>query len=187
MKRRGNFTFTVDQDFEAVMRGCATVPRPKPIGEVGADESPAKVESESQNGRTVIGLDDSSPDGIENNSPNDAHKTTETWITPEMHEAYVSLHRAGFAHSVEARELADGKNDDEIIGGIYGVEFDGHFAAESMFYKKPYASKLALLHLIETLRAKSIGWIDIQVMTPHMQSMGAELISRSEFLKMIRR
>ena len=101
-----------------------------------------------------------------------------TWITDEMIKAYCELHRHGHAHSAEAWDV-----DGRLVGGIYGVEVDGAFAGESMFYTQPNASKLALLHLIEHLQARGLDWIDIQVMTPHMQRLGAKLITRDAFLE----
>lgn len=100
-----------------------------------------------------------------------------TWITPEVVGAYSELHDAGHAHSVEAWE------GDDLVGGIYGVDSGGAFAGESMFYARPNASKLALLHLIEHLNERGLEWLDIQVMTPHMRVLGARNISRQEFLK----
>ncbi len=99
-----------------------------------------------------------------------------TWITPALLEAYKEFHTLGYAHSIEAWE------GDKLIGGLYGVEVDGIFAGESMFYLKPNASKLALLFLIDHLKSKGATWMDIQVMTPHMEKLGAKLIPRSSFL-----
>lgn len=100
-----------------------------------------------------------------------------TWITRAIIAAYTRLHRLGVAHSVEAWE------DDDLVGGIYGVDVDGAFAAESMFHRQPHASKLALLHLLDHLRGRGLDWIDIQVMTPHMERMGATTVPRAEFLR----
>jgi leucyl/phenylalanyl-tRNA--protein transferase len=102
-----------------------------------------------------------------------------TWITPEMVRGYCEFHRAGRAHSVEAWE------GDELVGGLYGVDAGGAFAGESMFRLRPNASKLALLHLIEHLRARGLEWLDIQVMTPHMEALGARLVPREEFLSLL--
>jgi len=102
-----------------------------------------------------------------------------TWITRPMLRAYVELHRQGDAHSVEAWR------GDELVGGIYGVESQGVFAAESMFYLEPYASKLALLELIDRLRAGGATFLDIQMMTPHMEKLGARVISREQFLQIL--
>ncbi len=99
-----------------------------------------------------------------------------TWITREIYENYCALHAAGRAHSVEAWE------GEALVGGIYGVDAGGAFAGESMFYLRPNASKLALLRLVEHLSARGLAWLDIQVMTPHMQTLGAKLIGRDEFL-----
>ncbi len=101
-----------------------------------------------------------------------------TWITSEMIEAYCQLHRRGHAHSAEAWA-----EDGTLAGGIYGVGVDGAFAGESMFYARPNASKLALLHLINHLKARGLDWIDIQVLTPHMEKFGAKSITRDAFLE----
>jgi len=100
-----------------------------------------------------------------------------TWITPEMIRAYCEFHREGHAHSVEAWD------GDELAGGIYGVDAGGAFAGESMFYLQPHASKIALLHLIDYLRDRGLDWIDIQVMTSHMEALGAKIISRDAYLE----
>jgi len=99
-----------------------------------------------------------------------------TWITPAVITAYTKLHRLGIAHSVEAWLGED------LAGGLYGVDVDGAFAAESMFYRTPNASKLALLHLIDHLTGCGLDWIDIQTLTPHMQRLGAKAIAREDFL-----
>ena len=101
---------------------------------------------------------------------------TGTWITPRMLRAYCELHAAGHAHSVEAWA------GEELVGGLYGVDAGGAFAGESMFHLRPNASKLALLFLIEHLRARGLGWLDVQVMSPHLAALGAKEISRDEFL-----
>ena len=104
-----------------------------------------------------------------------------TWITPELLRSYVRFHELGYAHSVEAWE------GPQLVGGVYGVDVDGAFCAESMFYRRPNASKLALLHLIDLLRAAGGEWLDVQVVTPHMQRLGVRTISRDEFLERLRR
>jgi len=101
----------------------------------------------------------------------------ETWITPGIRLAYTRLHRLGIAHSVEAWR------GDELVGGVYGVDVDGAFAAESMFRRESDASKLALLHLIEHLRGRGLTWIDIQVLTPHLERLGARAMPRDAFLR----
>jgi len=101
-----------------------------------------------------------------------------TWITDELMQAYVDLHRQGYAHSVEVWD-----EEGAIVGGIYGVCVDGYFSAESMFHLAPNASKIALFRLVEVLSAGGLDWMDIQVMTPHMQALGAIIIPRKRFLE----
>jgi len=100
-----------------------------------------------------------------------------TWITTQMMRAYCDLHKQGYAHSVEAW---DGNS---LAGGLYGVDAGGAFSGESMFCYRSNASKLALLYLIEHLQKRGLDWIDIQMMTPHMEALGAKSINRSEFLQ----
>lgn len=102
-----------------------------------------------------------------------------TWIGPEIIAAYTDLHRAGDAHSVEVWR------DETLVGGLYGVDAGGLFTGESMFHRAADASKLALLFLIEHLRARGATWLDCQVMTPHMEALGAREIARSRFLDML--
>jgi leucyl/phenylalanyl-tRNA--protein transferase len=102
-----------------------------------------------------------------------------TWITSDMVRGYCEFHRRGHAHSVEAWD------DGELVGGLYGVDAGGAFAGESMFHLRPNASKLALLHLIDHLRARGLEWLDIQVLTPHMEALGARLVPREEFLELL--
>ena len=104
-----------------------------------------------------------------------------TWITPQIVAAYTRLHRMGIAHSVDAW------NGTRLVGGIYGVDVDGAFAAESMFYHEPYASKLALLYLVDHLCSRGLDWLDIQVLTPHLARLGARPMPRDEFLEKLRR
>jgi len=104
-----------------------------------------------------------------------------TWITPAIEAAYGRLHRLGIAHSVEAWDGG------ELVGGAYGVDVDGAFAAESMFYRQPNASKLALLYLIEHLRGRGLDWLDIQIVTPHLARLGAQAMPRDDFLLRLQR
>ena len=99
-----------------------------------------------------------------------------TWITPQMILAYTDFHNEGYAHSVEVWEGT------ELVGGIYGVDARGSFSGESMFSLKPNASKLGQLFLIDHLKSRGLDWMDIQMLTPHMEAMGAKAILRAEFL-----
>jgi leucyl/phenylalanyl-tRNA---protein transferase len=100
-----------------------------------------------------------------------------TWITKEFIEVYSALHEEGMAHSVEVWDA-----NAEFVGGVYGVDAGGVFCGESMFYKRPNASKLALLFLIDHLAARGSHWLDVQVVTPHIRALGAKEIDRNEFL-----
>jgi len=102
-----------------------------------------------------------------------------TWITSEMKKAYCKLHRLGHAHSIEVWK------EDRLVGGVYGVDGGGTFGGESMFHKEPDASKLAILFLMEHLNSRGLNWLDIQVLTPHMEALGARVVSRSKFLGML--
>ena len=99
-----------------------------------------------------------------------------TWITDDMRHAYIALHRLGFAHSVET--YIDGK----LAGGLYGVQTGNVFCGESMFSLQPNASKAALIWLAST---QNYDLIDCQVHTPHLESMGAEFITRKEYSKIL--
>lgn len=96
-----------------------------------------------------------------------------TWITQEMKSAYIDLHGLGYAHSVEVWEK------DALIGGLYGVAVNNVFCGESMFSKVSNASKAALISLCNDA---SFLMIDCQFYTRHLESLGAELISRNEYL-----
>jgi leucyl/phenylalanyl-tRNA--protein transferase len=102
-----------------------------------------------------------------------------TWITAEMAEAYLRLHRLGWAHSFETWA------DDELVGGLYGVAIGGAFFGESMFTRVTDASKVALVHAVEFLSARGIRIIDCQVASAHTRSLGAVEIPRAEFLSLI--
>ena len=104
-----------------------------------------------------------------------------TWITPEFESVFTELHDKGMAHSVEAWD----KNG-TLAGGLYGIDAGGVFCGESMFYKTPNASKLALLFLIDHLKSRGATWLDSQVMTPHFETLGAKEIDREDFLDKLR-
>jgi leucyl/phenylalanyl-tRNA--protein transferase len=135
-QRKNLYTFTIDENFNKVIRRCATVSR---SGQVG------------------------------------------TWITPEFAGTYGDLHKAGIAHSVEAWDAKG-----SLVGGVYGVDAGGVFCGESMFHTAPNASKLALLFLIDYLKSRNATWLDVQVMTPHMKTLGAKEIRRKEFLRKLK-
>jgi leucyl/phenylalanyl-tRNA--protein transferase len=128
------FAYTLDRDFERVMRACAEVPR------------------EGQDG---------------------------TWITEAFIEAYAELHRRGLGHSVEVWQ------NDELVGGLYGLSFGRVFFGESMFARVPNASKAGFIVLVRALQRSGFRLIDCQQDTPHLRSLGARPISRTLFMRML--
>jgi leucyl/phenylalanyl-tRNA--protein transferase len=135
-RRKERFTFTIDGDFDVVIRACSLARRSGGAG---------------------------------------------TWITPDFIRVYGELHREGMAHSVEVYDTGG-----VMAGGLYGVDSGGVFCGESMFHRTSNASKLALLFLIDYLRARGSTWIDAQVMTPHIRALGGKEIPRGEFLEKLR-
>ena len=103
-----------------------------------------------------------------------------TWITEDMLEAYIDLHRAGYAHSVES--WSEGR----LTGGLYGVSLGSIFFGESMFTKKSDASKAAFVTLVRQLIKWNFKLIDCQMTTPHLKSFGACEIPRSAFIKKLK-
>ncbi len=102
-----------------------------------------------------------------------------TWITLGMERAYRRLHReGGGAHSVEAWN-----ENGALVGGVYGVDAGGAFGGESMFHTQPNASKLALLFLVDHLKARGADFLDIQMLTPHLLALGAIEVPRDDFLE----
>lgn len=99
-----------------------------------------------------------------------------TWITDDMKEAYVHLHKLGKAQSVEVWK------DDELVGGMYGVQIGKVFSGESMFSKVSNASKVAIITFLEKFRNEGGHLLDCQVKTDHMERLGGEEISREEYL-----
>ena len=127
--RQQQFEVTFDDDFEAVMRGCAD--------------------------------------------------RDSTWISEKLVAAYVDLHEAGHAHSVECRQ------EGRLVGGLYGVRLGGAFFGESMFHRVRDASKVALVHLVERLKQGGFILLDTQFVTPHLERFGATEIDREEYLRQL--
>ena len=105
---------------------------------------------------------------------------TSTWISEDMIAAYCELHDLGFAHSVEVYQ------DNELVGGLYGVSIGKIFCAESMFHTKTDASKVALYNLCQFMTRNNIELIDAQQETSHIKRMGAYPVSRKEFIKTLK-
>ncbi|SCK21271.1 leucyl/phenylalanyl-tRNA--protein transferase [Vogesella sp. LIG4] len=99
-----------------------------------------------------------------------------TWISEDMIAAYCRLHAEGHAHSAEVWQQG------QLVGGLYGVAVGRMFFGESMFHRATDASKIALVQLANVLFAHGFGMIDCQLFTPHLESLGAHLVSRAEFI-----
>lgn len=134
--RKGELQITINQDFEGVIRGCAT----------------------AQNRNNDEGA----------------------WLGPEMIEAYTEMHRQGFAASVEVWQ------GETLVGGLYGINLGTAFFGESMFSLVPNASKLALIHLAQTLEALGGKLIDCQFETPHLKRMGGRFIPYEDYIKLLK-
>jgi leucyl/phenylalanyl-tRNA--protein transferase len=132
--REEGYGLALDRGFPAVIRACASSPRPGQDG---------------------------------------------TWITEGMIEAYIELHRLGYAHSVEAWR------GDELVGGLYGVALGGMFFGESMFSREDDASKAAFIPLVWRLREEGFTLVDSQVYTDHLAGLGAREIARLEYLSLL--
>jgi len=99
-----------------------------------------------------------------------------TWITDEVRNAYIELHKKGIAHSAEAWQ------EGELVGGLYGVRLGKVFFGESMFSNVSNASKFAFITYVQQLLKEGVKLIDCQVYTEHLESLGARMISRKEFI-----
>jgi leucyl/phenylalanyl-tRNA--protein transferase len=105
--------------------------------------------------------------------------TDATWITADMAAAYKRMHALGWAHSFEVWR------DDRLVGGIYGISIGRVFFGESMFSSERDASKIALVHGVEFLRARGCALIDCQIASSHMTSLGASSLPRDRFLRLL--
>jgi leucyl/phenylalanyl-tRNA---protein transferase len=105
---------------------------------------------------------------------------TGTWITESMHEAYLKLHELGHAQSVEVWQ------DQQLVGGLYGVDLGKVFCGESMFSQVPNASKVAFVSLIQKLKDENYLLLDCQVHNDHLEKLGAFEISRANYLKILK-
>jgi leucyl/phenylalanyl-tRNA--protein transferase len=107
------------------------------------------------------------------------------WISPAVRDAYLRLHELGWAHTVESWSLDDGS----LAGGLYGVAVGGLFAGESMFHRATDASKAALVALVDRMQDEDAGGagrlLDVQWLTPHLESLGAIEVSRAHYLQLL--
>ncbi|HWR00689.1 MAG TPA: leucyl/phenylalanyl-tRNA--protein transferase [Chlorobaculum sp.] len=104
---------------------------------------------------------------------------SDTWISEEIIDVFIRLHRLGLAHSIESW------HDGELSGGLYGIAMGGAFFGESMFFLKPHASKVAFAYLVAHLRQKGYLLLDAQIMNPHLQMLGAVEIAHDEYMQQL--
>jgi leucyl/phenylalanyl-tRNA--protein transferase len=113
-----------------------------------------------------------------------------TWISPGILASYIHLHRLGHAHSVEVWSMPTGGSATaarrQLAGGLYGVHIGGAFFGESMFHRVADASNVALVGLVQRLRAHGFALLDTQWLTPHLARFGAEEIPRTEYLRRLK-
>jgi leucyl/phenylalanyl-tRNA--protein transferase len=102
-----------------------------------------------------------------------------TWIKTEVEEAYTALHKLGIAHSVEAWQ------NNQLVGGLYGIKLGKVFFGESMFSRVSNASKYAFISFVEQLKSEGVVLIDCQVYTEHLESLGAKMIMRQQFIHLL--
>ena len=102
-----------------------------------------------------------------------------TWITDDIEEAYINLYKKNYAFSAEAWQ------NNNLVGGLYGIRLGKVFFGESMFSTVPNASKFAFINYVEQLKQENVQLIDCQVYTQHLESIGAKMIERKNFLQLL--
>jgi len=150
-------------------------PDPRAVIDLDRFHVPRRLERTVRSGRFETSLNRAFPQVIAACASTGTRKGA-TWITPALRDAYVDLHRAGWAHSLEVWR------EGGIVGGIYGVAIGGLFAGESMFHGVRDASKVALAALVAHLCNRGFALFDIQQLTPHTAQFGAYEIPRREYL-----
>ncbi|GHT34553.1 leucyl/phenylalanyl-tRNA--protein transferase [Planctomycetales bacterium] len=153
-------------------------PDPRCIFDFNAFHIPRRLAQTIRSGKFEITIDKNFEEVIRNCAETHSRKEG-TWITPELQNAFINLHKLGIAHSVET--MFDG----QLAGGIYGLAINGFFAGESMFSLQSDTSKAALVFLTEHLQKQGFLLFDIQIINHHTKQFGAVEISRSEYLQQL--
>ena len=151
-------------------------PDPRAIFEINKFRPPKRLVTKLRHHPFTVTLDRDFP-GVIHACAQSAPGRESTWISPRFIEAYIELHRQGHAHSVEVWQ------QETLVGGIYGVSVQGFFAGESMFHLVTDASKIALCHLMDHLRARNFELFDTQVLSPLTARLGAIEIRRRDYLE----
>lgn len=151
-------------------------PNPRGILPLDTFHLPSRLARVVRSGRFTVRIDA----GFENVMRACATRRDDgTWISEEILESYVTLHRLGLAHSVETWQ------EDKLVGGLYGVHLGGAFFGESMFHHVTDASKVALVALVDRLNRRAFRLLDIQWVTPHLKQFGAISVPRRTYLKVL--
>jgi leucyl/phenylalanyl-tRNA--protein transferase len=155
-------------------------PDPRGILPIDQFHVPSRLSRVARSGKFEIEIDRAFSEVIRACAEADRDKEDPgSWISEEIAESYLALHRQGIAHSVEAWR------NGELVGGLYGVAIGGAFFGESMFHRATDASKVALVFLVERLRARGYRLLDTQWVTDHLVQFGAIEIPRSEYLGLL--
>jgi leucyl/phenylalanyl-tRNA--protein transferase len=125
--------------------------------------------------RFTIAIDRAFKDVVEGCADRDS-----TWISQELKEIYEALHEAGWAHSFETW------HEDELAGGILGIVIGGAFIGESMFYRIPEGSKVAMVKLVQHLQGRQFVLFDAQMMNPHLERFGAYIVRNNDYMDLLR-
>ncbi len=147
-------------------------PDPRGVLPLGAFHAPSRLQRVVRQSRFEVRIDSAFEAVMRACATRD-----ETWITDDIVSSYVALHRLGYAHSVETWQ------DGSLVGGLYGVAIGGAFFGESMFHTVTDASKVALVALVQRLRARGFALLDTQWVTPHLAQFGGTEIPRAEYLE----
>ncbi len=151
-------------------------PDPRAIFELGEFHVPRSLRLTLKKGRFAIRVNTRFEQVMR-----ECARREETWISEDLIRSYVELHRLGFAHCVESWA------GESLVGGLYGVAIGGAFFGESMFSRQKDASKVALVHLVERMKARGFELLDTQWITPHLQMFGAKEIPREEYLQRLQK
>ncbi|MCP4911523.1 MAG: leucyl/phenylalanyl-tRNA--protein transferase [Oligoflexia bacterium] len=170
---RGIFPWPISEDYPLAWFS----PDPRGILDFENLHIPRRLERSLKNSRFVFKLNENFERVIHNCAIAKRKGQPDTWITDEVINSYISFHKAGFAYSAETYL------DDQLVGGVYGVCINGFVSGESMFFKEDNASKFALIKLCQYLEKQGVKWLDTQMVTPIVESLGGGEISREDFLK----
>ena len=152
-------------------------PDPRCVFEPGGMRVSRSLGKTLRRGRYQVSYNKAFEQVIENCARVRIEDGTGTWINENLHRSFVELHRLGFAHSIECWQ------GDELVGGVYGLCLGRCFFGESMFHLERDASKVALLHLVKRAEELKFELVDCQLSNEHLLSLGANLITRDEFLQ----